>query len=242
MWWIYKYMQAGGRCPAGLDALATLPANALVLIYQHSIFLGYEALMKRVYGRLKSNIYHCLPMAHEMQLLQKTLPPLYEFAVYCLARDMVNPWACDYSQYTEFAQTDPVFGAALDNAMQKLLAARVKAGKEYYALTKNRSVRWAKQYVDSVLAGKVPPKKPVSTSRFSTVAPEVSGSGIAMQISKDSTIFSHKYSLKVDREKKKPRIRYKCSEQGHIARHCTAKPIPDSAQSETDHDNPNPQK
>jgi hypothetical protein len=151
--WIYKYMQAGEIDPPGLT-LDALDFDQLVLLYTHSALLDYQPLMGRIFGRLRGKYDNSLPGVAEIQVFATYIPSLYEYAVGVLAQEMVNPWACNYTSYTEYAAADPVFDAALGQAIQKLVAQRVKAGVEYYKRAATRQVIWSQRYYDNVAKGR----------------------------------------------------------------------------------------
>lgn len=148
--WIYKYMQASETDPEGEETFEKLSSDNLVLLYTHSAFLQYQALMDRVVGRLKGKYHNSLPSVDDLKTFAAFVPPLYDYSVRVLAHEMVNPWACNYSAYTEFAETNPTFGDALGKAMKDLLTHRVQIGKDYYARSTDREVKWSQNYYDNL--------------------------------------------------------------------------------------------
>jgi hypothetical protein len=59
--WICKYMQAGEIDALNQEKFESLSFDSLVSLYTHSAFLGYQSLMDRTIGRLKSKYYDSLP-------------------------------------------------------------------------------------------------------------------------------------------------------------------------------------
>jgi hypothetical protein len=72
-----------------------------------------------------------------------------------LADEMICPWACNYSAYSELAIVDQAFCDKLAETIKELLAHCVEASEKYYATTKNRQVTWAKQYYKNVKNAKL---------------------------------------------------------------------------------------
>jgi hypothetical protein len=153
--WIYKYMRAGDIDAHGQEKFESLSVDSLVLLYTHSAFLEYMSLMDRAFGRLKGQYYDSLPTVDEIKTFQVCVPPLYEHAINILADEIMYPWACSYSAYSELAMSDQAFSDKLDQTIKDLLARRVEASEKYYATTKNRQVIWAKQYYKTVKNSKV---------------------------------------------------------------------------------------
>jgi hypothetical protein len=202
-------MQAGNKDPIGLEAFEELDINALVLIYQHSNFLSFDSLQKRTYNKLKSKLYHSPPTVDDIKLLQTAIPTLYDFVVYRIARDMVNPWTRSYTAYMELASTNKAFEISINNAIQKLLIARVEASEKYYGQTKNYNVLWAIHYIDRVIAGNVLRKKSIRQLASKSLSDSNVPKG-PFSISKQAVV-----------TKKRPPTCYTCGAKGHIARNCT---------------------
>jgi hypothetical protein len=130
--WIYKYMQAGEADTEDQEQFESLSFDKLGSVYAHCAFLEYQPLMDRAFGRLKGKFHASLPAVHEIKTLQVFIQPLYDTAINILAHEMINPWESCYSAYSELAMADSTFGDKLEEAIQNLLAHRVKVGKNYY--------------------------------------------------------------------------------------------------------------
>lgn len=247
--WIYKYMQAGETDAHGQEKFEWLSVDNLVLLYTHSAFLEYTSLMNRVLGRLKGQYYDSLPTVDEIKTFQVCVPPLYEHAINILADEMIYPWACSYSAYSEFAMEDQAFSYKLDQTINDLLARRVEVSEKYYATTKNRQVIWAKQYYETVKTAKVGLKEQEVSKRVTVDCPidldskpkdaavkkervgrnakaRNSTNALADTMNnKDPSSGGHNEAGAKTR-KPKPANHfscYYCGENGHIARNCTAK-------------------
>lgn len=153
--WIYKYMQAGEADPEGEMTFEQLSVDCLISLWTHSAALYYQPLMDRVVGRLKGHYLDALPTITEIKLFAEFVPPLYDHAASIVAYELVNPWTCDYSAYTDYAMRDVDFGDKLEKTIQKLIKHRVKVGKKYYKGATNRHVLWSKQYYVNFNNGQV---------------------------------------------------------------------------------------
>ncbi|KAF1843123.1 uncharacterized protein K460DRAFT_418246 [Cucurbitaria berberidis CBS 394.84] len=233
--WIYKYMQAGQADPERLESFAGLTFDKLVLLYQQCAFLDYKSLMARIIGRLKGKFYDSLPSVDEIKLFATSVPPMHAFSIDCLAKEMINPWTCNYTPYLELAQLDQAFGKALDQAMQDTLADRVKVGKQYYQRTTNRQVLWSKKYLDkrfNLAPSRTPPtakkmakqdqsKKKLKATKPLDSKPHVDTRAGDTQGTRD---LPHTSSAAAQHEKVKSKKVFKCficSGEGHLARNCT---------------------
>jgi hypothetical protein len=148
--WIYKYMRAGEKVADDQPKFETLSVDQLVLLYTHSAFLEYQHLMDRVVGRVKAKYHASLPSVEELQTFAAFVPPLFDYAIGVLAHELINPWACNYSAYHEYATNDQAFADALDSVIEKLLAHRGKEGERYYDTTSNRAVAYSKAFYKNV--------------------------------------------------------------------------------------------
>lgn len=233
--WIYKYMRSGEAGAAGEDAFETLTFDNLVLLYTHSAFLQYQALMDKVVARLKGKYHTSLPSIDDLKTFAAFVPLMFEYAVGVLAHEMVNPWACNYTAYTQLADDNQEISDALGAAMEKLIAHRVEVGEEYYARTLNRQVAWSKEYLANVGKGggastkylEPNPKKlnsvsssPQSKSKNFKTAPAFDGSKSTLKAPLNRSAAN------------KQAICYYCGGAGHQARNCPIKTKQESVVSE----------
>lgn len=226
-------MRSGETDAEGQETFETLALDNLILLYTHSAFLQYQTLMDRIVGRLKGKYYSSLPSVNDLKTFAAFVPSLYDYAIGVLAHEMVNPWTCNYTAYTNLANIDQDFSDALGAAIQKLIAHRVKTGEEYYARTLNRQVAWSKEYLESVGNGVAPPKEdhvkqgtPKSSDKVSTrkplseksknTKPATASEGIK------ATTKVHLAGINMTAAHKIA-ICYSCSDAGHFSRNCPAK-------------------
>jgi hypothetical protein len=195
-----------------------LDTDTLIFIYQHCASLNYQSLVRRVRGRLRRKFYEALPIIEEIKFYQSSIPALYEFAIRCLSNEMVNPWAHTYVYYYVLAESNALFGYDLGKAMRELLDARIKRAEEHYRITKDRQVRWAIKYIDSVLAGRCPgaANKPAKHSK--TEAPSL--------FSKSKFVANEAQVAQPVAMVPAPKVKtsavcYTGGEKGHLARNCT---------------------
>jgi hypothetical protein len=231
-------MLANEQDPAGLDAFDALPSDVLFRIHQHCAFLEYKPLMQRIQGRLKGKFYGSLPTGDDNQALQKSIPELYQHAISCLSKEMINPWTCNYTSYYALVETNEVFRKDLGKAIRELLDARVKNSDKYYRPTKNPHVIWAIRYRENVLSG-VPPSK-FKNSATQSIKSNKQTEGAAPSLfyktespAKDSTDTlqategfqgtSSGVAQQQNLKAKKSFTCHKCGGEGHMARKCQAK-------------------
>jgi hypothetical protein len=226
-------MRSGEAGAEGQETFETLAFDNLILLYTHSAFLQYPALMDRIVGRLKGKYYSSLPSVDDLKTFAAFVPPLYDYAIGVLAHEMVNPWTCNYTAYTGLANIDQGFSDALGAAIQKLITPRVKTGEEYYARTLNRQAAWSKEYLESFGKGVAPPKedhvkqgtrkpsdkvsmkKPLSEKSKNT-KPATASEGIK------ATTKVHLAGINMTAAHKAA-ICYSCNGADHFSRHCPAK-------------------
>jgi hypothetical protein len=167
-----------------------------------------------------------------------------------LADEMICPWACNYSAYSELTIVDQAFCDKLAETIKELLARCVEASEKYYATTKNRQVTWAKQYYKNVKNAKLDLAQQ-DTSKWVIVklSPDVDskpndsfavkkkcavGNAKARKSTRplagtpdmqDPSSGEHNESVTKTRKPKPVNILncYYCGEEGHNARNCRAK-------------------
>lgn len=212
--------------------LQSLTFNDLALLYQHCAILEYKPLLNRIFGCLKGKLYYSLPTIDGIKFFQANISELYTFAIHCLAKEMVNPWTCNYAPYLELADVNEPFGHALGSAMQKILAERIKIGEEYYRHTKDRRVLWSKTYLDKAFiqrGSKLAEEKPIGKKSMAVMSTRNINmvSILAMCETKHgrSTNGNQSYPTilkqKSESKTRKPSNCFKCGKVGHIARNCT---------------------
>ncbi|KAI4915253.1 hypothetical protein J4E85_010377 [Alternaria conjuncta] len=230
--WIYKYMQAGERDPMDTDTFEALNSDALITMYKHCELLEYDSLKKRIFNRLKSKFYHSLPTIDEIKQYQNAIPALYDCVIRCIVDEMARPWTCDYEPYQELANTNEAFGKALDGALQKYIASRVKVSEDYYRTTKDRRVIWAINYIEDIRAGRRPYIKFADrSSNMLSWKPQQKGkgaSGLFNNVKADANGIAGNIPALAAKQDKKyvsktytPFTCHKCGDEGHIARNCT---------------------
>jgi hypothetical protein len=248
MRWIYNYMQTEESDPVGLATFESLTFESLVLLYTHAAFLQYDSLMARVVGRLKGKYHDSLPPVNDIKTFSVFVPPLFDYTVGILAHEMANPWACNYTAYTEYAALDETFRVKLEETVQDLIAHRVEVGIQYYQRASNRHVQWSQQYYDNVAKdrgkttkqGKKKPavKLPVAadTKDGTTSATENKRRGrkpktkqVVKPTDVSETFPNATHKSTADATKKKRATKdfkcYNCDVTGHLVRDCKAKKL-----------------
>ncbi|EDU39566.1 conserved hypothetical protein [Pyrenophora tritici-repentis Pt-1C-BFP] len=210
IFWIYKYMQADQRNPQDLETFESLNSH------------------NRIYQRLKGSLIESLPTIQEIELYQTAIPPLYQYVVQIIAGEMIKPWTCNYTAYQDLTETNKAYGKGLDEAIQKLLTAGIKRGKEYYARTKNPEVIWSKDYknanpVPSQASGlsNTKAKHHDAAKNASSVQGTTSQVPFMCYKCHGEGHLARNCTVKLE---PKPANCYKCNEPGHIARNCTKVP------------------
>jgi hypothetical protein len=211
--WIYKYMQAGERDPEGLKTFAALDSDILVVMYTHCKFLGYDSLEKRIFNHLRAKYYQSLPTVDEIERYQTSIPALYDHAIRLLVNEMARPWTCNYDSYLQLSKTNEAFGKALDDALQKEIASRVKFIEAYYRNTTNRHVVGAIKYVE---------KGNATPGMFNNTRADANGTAGNIRA------LASKHDQKQASKASTPFNCYKCGGKGHIARNCTAETTAES--------------
>ncbi|KAI4950735.1 hypothetical protein J4E91_004620 [Alternaria rosae] len=230
--WIYKYMQAGEREPIDMGTFEALNSDALIVMYKHCDFLKYDSLKKRIFNRLKRKFCHTLPTVDEIKRYQHSIPALYDCAICCIVDEMARPWTCSYESYFELANTNEAFSKALDYALQKDIASRIKVSEGYYRHTKDRRVIWAVNYIEDIPAGRRP------YTKFNNMSSNVSSwryqqkgkaaRGLFNNVKADTNgVPGNVPALTAKHDKKHVNKVYtsftchKCGGEGHMARYCT---------------------
>ncbi|KAF2106089.1 hypothetical protein BDV96DRAFT_694353 [Lophiotrema nucula] len=192
--WIYKYMLAGERDPEGDKKFDDLSMLDLSKLYGHAAVLEYTDLMEKTRNRLEHLLRIVIPDIHSVRNILAFIPDLNSAVVAAVGRLYLLPWAMDYAPYTKYCEEHTLFGAKVEQYIETQRLKRIGAGERYYSSTHPN----------------------YGLARSNKLFQELStGSSSKDQQSSDAK--------KTRRPKRsKGNACFKCSEEGHLARHCTA--------------------
>lgn len=232
-------MQTGGESdPLGLETFESLDFDSLMLLCVHAAYLEYGALVTRVVGCLQGKYHDSLPPVNDIKTFASFVPSMFDHSVGFLAHEMVHPWACDYTAYTQYAAMDVTFSDKLEMAIQDLIAHRVEVGTKFYERNSNRHVQWSQQYYDNVAkvsgnSSKQSKKKPtvkltvaVHAKTGTTPATEKKRRGRKTKKANEGSQQVAYVGIAEAAKKKRPTKDfdcYNCGKAGHLARNCKTK-------------------
>ncbi|KAF2875636.1 hypothetical protein BDV95DRAFT_591099 [Massariosphaeria phaeospora] len=180
--WIYRYMLAGEA--TNLD---DFDIPALIDVYNHGVVLDYQALMDRVVSRLRYMFqWKSLPNVQSLQKISTFIPSLNSYLAKLIADVFMNFPDFPYlPAYVEFAKTDAGFGAALEQALQKIPPAFPKAQSQPTEDTKPADEPAAKPKRKQLTHAQKNAKRREKARQSQTGQPE-DGSGDAKPISTEA--------------------------------------------------------